>query len=113
MTDNEIILKHDQGCRPRARMELAIVNALIGELARPGYTAKIDEYGNEPTTLKDGLFNLDEAHLIVFKDGKKIGFVYLVFGNDGHDLISDYSVSLEEFLKPVNEVADKLANGLL
>lgn len=57
----------------------------------------------------DGMFNYDDGHLLVYKAPKKEGsprkadaFVRIVFGNDGHDCISDYSTSLE----------NKLANSL-
>ena len=37
------------------------------------------------------------------------GWVYLVYGNDGYDTISDYTVNLEDVLKPVNEYANSLS----
>lgn len=49
-------------------------------------------------------FSGDECHLFVQpKDGPvlegpyvvSIGWVYLVFGNDGYDVVSDYTTSLE------------------
>ena len=67
-----------------------------------------------PTTddgLKLGLFDRDYAMLSVYQVGGPYkGWVRLVFGNSGWDLISDYSVNLEEFLKPVDEIA-KLLGG--
>ena len=36
-------------------------------------------------------------------------FVYLVYGNDGWDVISDYSVKLETELACANALADKLS----
>lgn len=110
MTDQEILKKHDPGIRGRAYIELQIVNKLIGEAWTNSYhlilqDSDIKDYGND---LKTALFDLDEATLVVrCKLGqRKGGWIRLVFGNDGYDLISDYSTSLEEFLKPVNDLAD-------
>jgi predicted fused transcriptional regulator/phosphomethylpyrimidine kinase len=119
MTDEEIILKHDPRVRPRAKMELKIVNALLEAAEKAGYKL-IEREENEEAT-KDLLFNLDEAYIEIYdpnvitddsKHGKYLGTVLLVFGNDGWDLISDYHTRLEDFLKPVLEVSDKLQNGL-
>lgn len=35
------------------------------------------------------------------------GWVYLVFGNDGYDVISDYMMSIEPLLKPAMDIADQ------
>lgn len=37
------------------------------------------------------------------------GWVYLVYGNDGWDAISDYTTNLEPVLKPVLDYAESLA----
>lgn len=37
------------------------------------------------------------------------GWVHFVYGNDGYDVISDYSTNLESVLKPVTDYADTLA----
>jgi hypothetical protein len=46
--------------------------------------------------------------LIRDRNGERMGRVYLIFGNDGYDVVSDYSVSLEWFMKSVNEYSDIL-----
>ncbi len=113
ITDKEVLELHDVGARPRCRMELKIVNALLKAIEDNDYTVKIEEYEEEETPdLKKALFNLDEANLYIYKDKICKGWIRLVFGNDGWDLISDYSIRLESLLKPVQEVADNLLNGL-
>lgn len=117
-TDEEILSAHVQSVRPRCRMELKIVNAFIRELKKNNCTVKIEEYEDEPEmnkieNVKSALFNIEDAFVIVYNEnGKRIGWVRFVFGNDGWDLINDYSVNIEEWLQPVLDVADKLANGL-
>lgn len=41
------------------------------------------------------------------KPFKRLGNIFLVYGNDGYDVIADYSVSLEAYLKDVNEYAEQ------
>lgn len=40
------------------------------------------------------------------------GWVYLVFGNDGWDVISDYTTGLEYLMEPVNTVIAKYEDGV-
>ena len=58
----------------------------------------------------------DDCHIFVqpgtgptTKNGRIVckGWVYLVFGNDGWDVISDYTTNLEPLLKGANEISDK------
>lgn len=68
--------------------------------------------------IMDEAFTGDEAHIFVQpKDGElvtgdgqvvSIGWVYIVLGNDGWDVISDYTVNLEALLDGANRLADKL-----
>ena len=54
----------------------------------------------------------DEIYLFLHKDNNGFvtdqPFVFLVFGNDGYDVINDYSASLEALLEPVNALVDNL-----
>lgn len=45
------------------------------------------------------------------EDGRVVsaGWVYMVYGNDGWDAISDYTVNLEGALKPVLDYAESLS----
>jgi hypothetical protein len=45
------------------------------------------------------LVNCDDDWLIAYKDGAKFGWARFVYGNDGWDVISDYSVNLERYMK--------------
>jgi hypothetical protein len=118
--DMEILNNHSDECRPRAIMELAIVDCLIDAAKIAGFTLKIRDfdhyedsenaYYDHKEDLKDLLFDLDEATVYVFskESDKLIGWVYLVFGNSGYDLVSNYTVSIVEFLAPVLELSKKL-----
>lgn len=106
LTDEEIIARHDISVKGRAKIELAIVHKVIQEFRSAGYIAVADDgeskyYGDEQG-LVAAIFSVDEAHLylIEHKDMKD-SFVYFVMGNDGHDVICDYGVSLEPIMKPI------------
>jgi len=51
----------------------------------------------------------DEEHLLIRNAaGERIGQVFLVYGNDGYDVINDYSTSLEFLMAPVDALVDRL-----
>lgn len=61
----------------------------------------------------------DEAHIFVqpaegdLVQGGKIvseGWVYVVLGNDGWDVISDYTTNLEPLMQGANRLSDKYSN---
>lgn len=112
-TDKEILQNHSPKVMVRAMMELAIVRQLLADVEKAGWTTIIHEFNGEETPdLADAIFNLDEATLeFRDRDNKKMGLVFLVMGNDGWDVISDYSTKLEEFLAPSLEVAQKCEEG--
>lgn len=108
-TDEDILQHHDKGAvMRRARVELRIVRRLLSDLRNAQYLLSIDDgeelhwVTNEDNALKY-LFNLDEARINAKRDGEKESFVYLVFGNDGYDVICDYGMSLEPVMAPINE----------
>lgn len=110
-TDKQILAKHSPGARARALLELAIVDVLIEAVRDSRYFFELDDQEQDEDTstidgLKLALFNRDDAMLNVYQvRGSFKGWIKLVFGNDGWDLISDYSANLEEFLVPVEKVA--------
>lgn len=111
LTDEQIIKKHDPSCRGRAYIELCIVNEIIKQAGELGLELEIDDlteeemraYGND---FKTAVFDLDSATIWVNTESSSPGWMKLVFGNHGYDLVSDYCMTLEEFLKPVNKLAD-------
>lgn len=40
--------------------------------------------------------------------GKRIGWVRMIYGNDGWDVMADYTTNLEDVLTDANKLADKL-----
>lgn len=65
------------------------------------------------------VFEGDDAHIFVqpaegnvVQDGQVVsdGWVYVVLGNDGWDVISDYTTNLETLMQGANKLADKYSN---
>lgn len=107
LTDKESIAKHEPGCRRRARIELEITRRVINDLVANGYKVAVSD-GEDYTKsdnidiLVNAVFAVDEAQLSAHNKatGNK-SFVSLVMGNEGHDIISDYGVSLESIIAPI------------
>lgn len=58
------------------------------------------------------MFSTDSDTLIIHKDGKRIGSILLIYGNNGHDVISDYSMSLHDMLQGAGELAEQLEGDI-
>lgn len=111
-TDESIIEKHNPACRKRARTELAIVHRLIKDLSAAGYLLCVNDgeeiIRGDEQELVAAIFAVDEAWLKTSRPGSaKKSSVYLIMGNDGHDIISDYGISLEPVMEPLNKWIDE------
>lgn len=109
--DETIILRHDKSCRHRARIELLVVRRLIADLITAGYALTVDDgdgirQTGTPDELISTIFGVDEAHILADKIDNH-AWVFLVLGNDGWDVISDYAVSLESVMAPLNQWIDE------
>jgi subtilisin family serine protease len=110
----------DQSVRAAVAIERRIVKRTVSDLLAAGYELAVHdgEEWHERTTdrakLHAALMETDEDRLFVYKtDGYKgrrdwFGWVFFVYGNDGYNVINDYTINLEEVLKPVNAFADTL-----
>src|SRR5438093_779989 len=99
----------------RRKMERAVCSALVKAGLEAGYG--IGVYNGEETVIRNStsykaimaeLFSVDEESLLFWKDGKKAGHVFLVYGNDGWDVICDYTTNLEHIMERPNRVSDRL-----
>lgn len=99
----------------RQKIERRIVRTFVKAALADG--CDISVYDGEAFCLKRStsekdimaaIMSTDEDYLVVGKFGKKHGSVQLVYGNDGYDVISDYSISLE-YLMPVVRAAEEKA----
>ena len=102
--------------KERQKIERRIVRSILTKAKKEGYTRFI--YNGEETIKLSPLtsikamlelcFSVDEEHIILKKDGRKFESIFLVYGNSGHDVITDYSTSLEKFMSPIEEMCEKI-----
>ena len=99
----------------RQIVECRIAKALVREGLAAGYNITVDNGDNGEdeceielsTNYKDiiaAMFQTDDE-LLIFRKGDEDGWVRLVYGNDGWDVISDYSVNLEHIMGRANEIS--------
>lgn len=102
----------------RALAERDIITRAIYGLLNAGFSLSLDdgEAGfNPPDPILDAqaianeMWTMDEDWLYAWNDaGQCAGWVRLIYGNDGPDVISDYSTTLEAALKDANARAAEL-----
>ncbi len=114
----------DRAVLRRCRVEERIARATVRALLAAGYEVSV--FNGEEETKRSGefaevagaLFETDEdwlrVHEVVLPSlggSRRVGWVRFVYGNDGWDVICDYTVNLEAVLAPVNAMAEGLERG--
>jgi hypothetical protein len=94
----------------------AVVDALLGA----GYSLSVDnedeqtEYSTDRETILNWMYQTDVERVYAKNtDGVAFAWVYFVYGNDGWDVISDYTVNLESLIgggTDVEKIVDKYAD---
>lgn len=104
----------------RIAVERRIAKRTVDVLLDAGFLLNVNNGGNKdelPTpsnkraAVLNTMFATDDEYLTVYKaDSPSVrsGWVRFVYGNDGWDSMSDYTVNLEDTLKPVNVYIDTL-----
>ncbi|MGJ7541557.1 hypothetical protein [Variovorax sp. LT1R16] len=109
----------DAAVRDRIVIERAVVRHAATALIAAGFELRLhdgEDYATERTTSVDRimaeLMATDEERLYAYAPGGKFhGSVYLVYGNDGYDVITDNSVSLAVHLEATDAFSDTLMPG--
>ncbi|UVK59883.1 hypothetical protein SEA_ALEEMILY_143 [Gordonia phage Aleemily] len=108
----------DSACNARQLIERRIVRHLVDEIL--GHDLWIGVHDGEeqhPITrdreaILDALINTDEDYVRLFGQGQHagppLGWVRLVYGNDGYDVICDYVVGIEHLIAKTNALADEI-----
>ena len=97
----------------RQLVERRIARRLIIDGLKAGYTIAVYDGGevfgpfSSTKDILDKMFSVDCEHLLFYKDGTRVGWVYFVYGNDGWDVISDYTTNLEHIMAGASALADK------
>lgn len=92
------------------KLENTIIRVFIREALQRGHTITVTTYDEDELTcssqinkIVDALRATDYDNLRVHDGDKYIGGMLLVWGNDPWEVISDYSVSIEELVEPAME----------
>jgi hypothetical protein len=110
--------------RLRMKVEELLVKQVVAELLAAGYSLGVHD-GEELTihhsrnlnAIVKKLFTADRDDIYVYVDGGNKRdtrcdyWVRCVYGNEGIDVISDYSLHLEPQIKPVMALAEALESG--
>lgn len=119
-------LKMPKGCKTcqRIGVERAIVRRVVRDLLDAGFELGTDAEGEDekPRTTKQAqilprLMQVDDEHLLIFKPGRTDNdprpdsWVRFVYGNDGYDVISDYTTDLDDVLKGSLALSDEYGEG--
>ncbi len=113
----------------RQLIERRILLSVVRECLRLGYALNVDNGGDDfelpaPTTdrktIMAACIAADEDRLYVYqprREGDKVleqwkclGWVLFVYGNDGFDVISDFTTNLGVALGPATALAEKYGN---
>jgi hypothetical protein len=103
----------------RMELERQMASALVKACLARGLTVTVNNGEDIAITrstdyraIMDALWQTDEEHLILHDAlGRRQGWFFLVYGNDGHDLVCDYGITAttdEIWNKVVSPLSDKL-----
>jgi hypothetical protein len=106
----------------RQEVERKIARAFIREAIKQGYAINIDngagdtengyelpEPSRDAAAILKAMFATDDERLYLFKAGaaEPCGWCWFVYGNDGWDVITDYTTNLEPLMGPANKLSEK------
>lgn len=93
-----------------------VVSHLLRDVFAAGHSVSL--YNGDEFTVKHSrdmsevlgaLCTVDEERLYIFDStGKRLGWVFLVHGNSGHDVIADYHTALEPLMAGANKASDDI-----
>ena len=116
----------DAGVRARIGVERQIVRSLVKELLSHSHNGTFEfelavmdgEEQHPRTTNADKVYaaimETDEDYLFVYKmgetdDGETFGWVRLTYGNDGWDVMSDWTTNLDSYIPDTLALVEKLS----
>ena len=107
----------DAGVRARVAIERRIVKSLLDEFSEQGFTFWVDNGGDDfiPCDTKEKalteLLNTDDDQLGPVPKGDSIplGWIRLVYGNDGWDVMSDCHTILDKYMPKTLALVEELS----
>lgn len=107
--------KADRANKRRIALEKTIARRVVKDALAAGYALGIENGGDsfelencaEFKKVVAEMFATDEEYLLFYKLEKRVGWVRFVYGNEGWDVMADWTVNIEPVLAGANEIADK------
>lgn len=104
--------------KARQNIEWRIARRIVRDALAAGYTISVND--GEETTLEcssseraimAALMTTDEDRLLIHRAGEaeRFGWVHLVYGNDGYDVVNDYTTNLKTIMEGAIALAKSLA----
>ena len=108
--------------KERQRLERKIIRCALNSIVAEGYSVRIhngEDYVGEVKSrdvkkLMTQIMSTDEDTIDVYHPANpngRFGWVHLVYGNDGHDVIQDHSTNLTDVLEAATKMADREAEN--
>jgi hypothetical protein len=100
----------------RRRIERRIVRRIVTDALAAGYLISVHDgeeialdRSTDARAIMASLFTTDEDTLLLARPGDPLGgWVRLIYGNDGWDVVNDYTTNLDDLMVGANKAADKL-----
>ena len=101
----------------RQQIERQIIERIVKDALDAGFQITVDDGGEEPSgrrstdqaAIMAAVMLTDEDFLYYSKPGEPLqGWVRLIYGNDGWDVVNDYTTNLEPLLAGATAEADNL-----
>lgn len=103
----------------RQHAEYAVISAFVKSALEAGHTLAVHngeeivlDYSGSYRAIMKEIMSTDDDFLIVYPigatSGPRMGWVRLIYGNDGPDVISDYTTNLEHLMGKADEVSNRL-----
>ncbi len=104
----------------RQAIEKEIATQIVTSALAAGYEIGVDNGGDEEEyrgknkeEILKNMFATDSEYLYMYRASHHTsasGYVLLVYGNDGWDVMSDWTTSLDPVLAEAQELSDKYSN---
>lgn len=103
----------------RQAIERRIVLAACKELLNQELVLSIDNGGDEDELSKSSNLSEISRHImltdeetirVITADGFSVGWMKFVYGNDGWDVLCDYSVTLDQYIPETQALIEKLSD---
>lgn len=107
----------DPAIQKRIRLEWRIIRRVVMAAIADGCSYSLDYLCDDEefavadsvkiSELREAIHACDEERIYFKKNGESAGWIYLVYGNDGWDVIADNSLKAEKYVKAADSIIEK------